>query len=123
MLLLLDVHFSPAVSRPLRASGTDAWTLGKWHDGTYRHSLDHQILEAASAEARTLVTYDCKSFPDLVIEWTESGRSHGGVILVDEHTIRQQDYGGQIRALRALVAQYGHESWIEQSDVPAASLR
>jgi hypothetical protein len=114
MLLLLDAHFSPAVSRPLRASGIDAWTLGEWHDGTYRHSLDGRILEAAAAEARTLVTYDCKSFPDLIVEWAESGRSHGGVILVDEYTIRQQDFGGQIRALRALVAQYGDELWIDR---------
>ena len=46
--------------------------------------------------------------------WAESGRSHGGVILVDDHTIHQQDFGGQIRALRALVAQYGDEPWIDR---------
>jgi predicted nuclease of predicted toxin-antitoxin system len=114
MRLLLDAHFSRAVSRPLRVSGTDAWTLDEWHDGRYRHSLDDQILEAAAAEDRTLVTYDCKSFPDLIVEWAESRRSHGGVILADDHTIRQQDYGGQIRALRALVAQYGDEPWVDR---------
>ena len=75
------------------------------------HSRDHQILEAAAAEDRTLVTYDCRSFPDLIVARAASGRSHGGVILVDDHTIRQQDRGGQIRALRALVVQYGDEPW------------
>jgi hypothetical protein len=108
MLLLLDAHFSPSVSRPLRAIGLDVWTLGEWHEGTYRHAGDARILEAAAAEGRTLVTYDCRSFPDLIVEWAESGRSHGGVILL------QRDYGGQIRALRALVAQYGDEPWIDR---------
>jgi len=114
MRLLLDAHFSPAVSRPLRARGTDAWALSEWHGGTYRTELDALILEAAAAEARTLVTYDCKTFPDLIVEWAASGRSHGGIILVDDLTIRQQDFGGQIRALVTLVAQHGDESWIDR---------
>jgi hypothetical protein len=114
MLLLLDGHFSQHVSRPLRARGIDVWTLDEWHDRRYRDQVDRLILAAAFAEARTLVTYDCKTVPGLLGELAENGLSHGGVILVDDRTIRQNDIGGLIRALVAFVEQYGDESWVDR---------
>ncbi len=114
MRLLLDAHCSPAVSRPLRAIGIDAWTLDEWLEGTYRHAEDVQILAAAVIEVRTLVTYDCKTMPGLLGELAATGRSHSGVILVDERTIRQHDFGGLIRALRALVERHGDEPWTDR---------
>ena len=80
MRLLLDGHFSPSVSRPLRAHEIDVWTLDEWHEGRYRHSCDNRILAAAFAEARTLVTYDNQTIPDLLTALGEQGRSHAGVI-------------------------------------------
>ena len=77
MPLLLDAHFSQAVSRPLRASGNDVVTLDEWHDGKYRDAEDTVILDVAAAEARTLVTYDIHTIPDLVRARLDSGRSHG----------------------------------------------
>ena len=114
MRQLLDAHFSPAVSRPLRASGIDVYTLDEWHDGKYRNAEDAVILEAAAAEALTLVTYDIHTIPDLLKVWSESGRSHAGVVYVIDRTIRQQDFGGQIRALRRLVQERGDEDWQDQ---------
>jgi hypothetical protein len=113
MLLLLDAQFSQAVSRPLRADGIDVLTLDEWHDGAFRHASDEQIVEAAAAESRTLVTYDIHTIPDLLRERAERGRSHGGVVYVNDRTIRQGDFGGQIRALRALVEERGGEDWTD----------
>lgn len=114
MLLLLDGHFSQDVSRPLRASGIDAFTLDEWHGGQYRDEEDDLILEAAFAEGRTLVTYDEHTIPTILRVWGADGRSHGGVILVNNRTIRQNDFGGQIRALRTLVEERGNEDWRDQ---------
>ena len=114
MRLLLDGHFSPAVSRPLRAREIDVWTLEEWHDGRYRHASDDRILAAALPETRTLVTYDVHTIPGLLTELGELGRSHAGVIYVVNRTIRQRDFGGQIRALLAFVGQYGDESWVDR---------
>src|SRR3954454_861162 len=100
MQLLLDAHFSQTVSRALREGGADAVTLDEWHDGLYRHRPDHVILEAAAAEARILVTYDNRILSDILIAWATIGRSHAGVVFVNNRTIRQQDVGGLVRALR-----------------------
>ena len=114
MLLLLDGHFSRAVSRPLRASGIDIFTLSEWHDGHYLTLADTVILAAAVAEARTLVTYDEHSIPSILRAWGADGRTHGGVVFVNNRTIRQNDFGGQIRALRTLVEERGDEDWRDQ---------
>jgi predicted nuclease of predicted toxin-antitoxin system len=114
MRLLLDAHFSQVVSRPLRASGIDVFTLDEWHGGTYRHKPDEEILAAATAEERTLVTYDIRIGPEILNVWAVHGRSHAGVVFVNVRTIRQQDVGGLIRALRALVEEHGDEDWQDQ---------
>ena len=115
MRLLLDGHFSQAVSRPLRVSGIDVFTLDEWHDGSYRNLADMVILAAAVAEDRTLVTYDEKTIPNILRAWGVEGRSHAGIIFVKNRTIRQQDFGGQIRALRALVEAHGEELWADRT--------
>lgn len=114
MRLLLDSHIPHAVASPLRHNGFDVETLAQWHGGTYLEQSDDLILEAASADARTQVSYDCKTIPGLLSAWARAGRSHGGVILVDEKTIHQNDVGGLVRALRALRQRYGNEVWTDR---------
>jgi predicted nuclease of predicted toxin-antitoxin system len=114
MRLLLNGHFSQRVSRPLRASGIDVFTLDEWHDGAYRNHKDEEILAVATTEERTLITYDVRIRPEVLDVWAAAGRSHAGVIFVSIRTIRQQDFGGQIRALRALVEEHGDEDWRDQ---------
>src|SRR4051812_6250811 len=114
MQLVLDAHFSQSVSRPLRSLGIDVVTLDEWHGGSRRDWPDEMILAAAYIEGRTWVTYDINSVPDLLRERAEAGLSHGGVILIQSRTVRQGDFGGQIRALRALVEQHGDEPWTDR---------
>ncbi len=114
MRLLLDSHVPHAVGPPLRADGFDVETLARWHRGIYLEQSDERILEAASADARTLVSFDCKTIPSLLRALASSGRSHGGVVLIDDKTIAQQDVGGLVRALRVLMQQYGDEVWTDR---------
>jgi hypothetical protein len=97
----------------LRDDGIDVETLAAWHRGIYLKMSDADILEAAFSEARTLVTFDCKTIPGLLRVRNRAGRSHGGVILVDHETIRQDDIGGPVRALSVLLQVYGDESWTD----------
>lgn len=111
MRLLLDAHISPAVAQGLAVEGIDVVCLRDWEDGNYRHAPDDQVLMAAAAEGRVLVTFDRRSMQPLVKEWAETGRHHAGVIVIDRKTIRQNDIGGLIRAVRALVKAEGEQDW------------
>ena len=109
--LLLDAHLSPAVAERLAAEGIDTICLRDWHGGNYRHAPDDQILMAAATEGRVLVTFDAHSIQPLVKEWVEAGRHYAGVIVISRKTIRQNDIGGLIHALRALVRDSGEQDW------------
>jgi predicted nuclease of predicted toxin-antitoxin system len=111
MRLLLDAHVSPAVARRLAAAGIDAVAVRDWQGGNYRHAADDQLLLAAATEGRVLVTFDARSIQPLAREWAEIGRHHAGVIVVSGKTIRQDDVGGLIRALRALATAAGEQGW------------
>lgn len=111
MRLILDAHIPSAVAKALRTAGIDIETLDGWRAGAQRHADDGLILEAALADNRVLVTYDCRTISPLVTEWAMAGRHHGGVALVDERTIHPSDVGGLIRAIEAMVREDGGESW------------
>jgi len=71
------------------------------------------LLEAAK-QRLTLVTYDRRTIPPLLKLWAEEGRSHGGVIFVDEKTISPADIGGLVRALISLAREVGEVDWTDQ---------
>ena len=111
MRLLLDAHISPAVARALQGHGIDVVVLRDWLGGGFRSASDDQLLITAASDRCVLVSYDCQTLPPLLRDWSETGRHHAGVILVDEKTVRPNDIGGLLRALRALFAQTGDEDW------------
>lgn len=114
MRLLLDAHVTPAVARALSDDGIDIQTLQGWLGGTYRDASDDQILTAAHADARTLVTFDCRTIPELLKVWAETGQQHSGIVLIDDRTITQADVGGLVRALRRLIQDSGNEPWTDR---------
>ena len=73
MRLLLDAHVSPAIARDLQREDVDAIAVRDWLDGEYRSAPDDQLLAAAGADGRVLVTYDCRTIPPLLKEWAETG--------------------------------------------------
>src|SRR5438105_1516158 len=103
MKLLLDAHVRLAVARQLQSRGTAAASVAEWQGGHYREAPDHEILLAARSDERVLVTYDQKTIPKLLLAWSNAGRRHAGVILVDSRTIPPQNVGGLLCALSRFV--------------------
>ena len=85
-----------------------------WRGGSYGATSDDQLLSAATADLRVLVTYDCQTIPPLLKEWAETGRHHAGVVLIDEKTLSPRDIGGLVRALSRLSADRGGQTWTDR---------
>jgi len=111
--LLLDEHISPAVADGLRrrSRSTIVHCLAEWEDGAYLGQPDSICLRQAAAQRLTLVTYDRRTIPPLLKAWAEQGRAHGGIIFVDEKTIRPPDIGGLVRSLAHLARKSRKWTW------------
>ena len=101
LMLLLDEHIAPIIAEQIMAKDSAAQivSIHQWHGGEFLHTDDDIILEAAYREQATLVTFDQSTIRPVLKEWGEQGRSHGGVIFIDEKSIAQNDYGGLVKAL------------------------
>jgi hypothetical protein len=114
--LLLDEHISPAVADGLRRRNPSlvVVSLAEWKNGEFWGQQDSVCLQQAAVQGLTLVTYDRRTIPPLLKDWAEEGRSHGGVIFVDEKTISPADPGGLVRALSELAKATGRWDWIDR---------
>jgi len=114
--LLLDEHISPDVAKGLRRRDATVVVLAliEWENGVYLGQEDALLLQSAAQQGRTLVTYDRRTIPPLLKAWAEQGRSHGGVIFVDDKTISPADIGNLIRALAALTKERHDLDWTDQ---------
>jgi hypothetical protein len=111
--LILDEHISPGVASGLRLRNRaiEVQAMVEWEDGNFLGQDDWACLRKAAARRLTLVTFDRRTIPPLLKGWAEEGRSHGGVIFVDEKTISPADIGGLVWALAKLVKEAGHWNW------------
>lgn len=111
--LLLDEHISPDVAEGVRrkAKGIGVFSLSEWQDGKLLGADDRSCLEEAMANEFTFVTYDRRTIPPLLKTWAEEGRSHAGIIFVDEKTIAPSDIGGLVRGLHDLWKQGRAWQW------------
>lgn len=102
--LLLDEHIAAVVAEQIVAKNPTVQivSLHHWHAGEFLSTDDAIILEAAYQEQQTLVTFDQSTIRPLLKEWGEQGRSHGGVIFVDDKSLASNDYGGLVKALLAV---------------------
>ena len=85
--------------------------MAEWEDGNFLGQDDSACLLEAVAQKLTLVTYDRRTIPVLLKTWAEEGRSHGGVIFVDEKTVSPANVGGLVRALSQLHKEAGKWNW------------
>ncbi len=99
--LLLDQHLSIEIAEQLRAKRPDIpiVSLYEWREGSFIGAADHIILQAAAEAGITLVTYDRRTIPAVLVEWGACNIAHGGVIFVDNLSIKSNEYGRLIRAL------------------------
>jgi len=114
--LLLDEHISPDVALGVRRRNRSVSVLAmaEWEDGSYLGQSDAACLQAAAAQALTLVTYDRRTIPPLLKAWAEEGRQHAGVVFVDEKTISPADIGGLVVALARLAKQAQGWDWADR---------
>lgn len=104
LALLLDENIAPRVADQVLGRRPHARILSihGWQAGAFLQADDETILAAAQRECLTLVTFDLSTIPLVLKDWAEQGRPHGGVVLIDEKSIGQNDYGGLVRALVSL---------------------
>jgi hypothetical protein len=116
LALLLDEQISPAIARELarHRPGMRVETVHRWRLGELLSKPGWLVLQAATEERLTLVTYDLKTIPPILVEWGGLGISHAGVILIDERTIATDDFRGLIRALALLWQRERHADWIDR---------
>lgn len=104
LTLLLDEHISPTVAEQMAAKEATVRIISihYWQEGAFLNTADEIILEAAYREKITLVTFEQSTIRPVLKEWGEQGRSHGGVIFIDDKSMAQNDYGGLVKALLAV---------------------
>ncbi len=101
---LLDEHLSPDLVAAVQTLQAEivVISLPEWGKGRYVGADDRTILAAAYEQGLTLVTYDQKTIPPLLVAWGERATPHAGVVFGSIHTIPTSDIGSLALA-RALV--------------------
>ena len=115
--LLLDENVSHVVASQVSNRRPDIHieSIFFWRAGALTHTLDDLVLQAATEDGLTLVTYDLRTIPSLVMEWAASGISHAGIVYVDERTIRSDDFGQLVRALERLWDREHDQDWTNRT--------
>jgi len=113
--LLLDEHISGRVAIGFRRINRTIriQSMVEGEDGSFLGRDDDSCLREAAAERLTFVTYDLLTIPPLLKEWAETGRSHGGIIFVDEKTIAPSNIGGLVKALSAIAEEGQEWDWTD----------
>lgn len=114
--LLLDEQISPQVATAVLALNTEVpiVSLSDWRGGALAGADKVLVLKGAAEEALTLVTYDLKAVAPILVERGISGRSHGGVILVDNLSISPAAFGDLARALLLCWEEQGARDWSDR---------
>ena len=112
MRLLLDVHLSGRVFVPrLGDLGHDVRAANE--EPTLERLTDEELLSAAAAEGRILVTSNIKDFRPILVEWGQTGRHHAGCILITNR-VRNEHFGRILAGITAaLDAMPEHEAWLD----------
>ncbi len=116
--LLLDEHLSPKIAAGLRRLNLPivVHPMNEWKGGRFLGRTDAECLVEAAQNRLTFVTYDCRTIPSLLRSWGEQGRSHAGIIYVDQRTISSGDIGSLVRALAWTIREYGGEDWTDREE-------
>lgn len=125
MKLLLDEMHAPAVAAALRARGYDA--VGVKERPELIGLVDRELLVAATAEGRAVVTENIKDFAALHKYETAAGEHHGGLVFTHARRFPRAARN-HIHVLTEAVGQFVDEQaaalrgvdsfvwWLERSD-------
>lgn len=115
---VLDENISPIIADQVthRRPDIGIQSIFRWRGGALLNQPDQFVLQAAAEDHLTLVTYDCQTIPPLLIAWAASGLDHGGVLFIDQRTIRSDDFGRLVRALEQFWDREHREDWTNRMD-------
>lgn len=101
LAFLLDEHLPHSIAEQVRVKRPDIRieSVLKWREGELRQKPDALVLSIATTEGLTLVTYDQRTIPPILVEKMLNGEAHAGVIFVDRNAIRSNDIGGLVKSL------------------------
>ena len=113
LLLLTDENIAPAVAEQVQSKRPDIaiQSLHRWQGGAFLGKADRLLIEAAHSEGWTLLTYDQKTIPPLLMELAAVGADHSGVVFVDEEKIVSRDIGGLVKAILVLFDRCAGWDW------------
>lgn len=114
--LLLDEHLSPRLVKQFQAKWPRAeiTSVLEWQNGRLAGAPDDALLAEAHQHRLSLVTYDQATIVPLLKSWAEQGTPHSGVILIDDRTTRQDDFGGLLRVLAQLWEKEKTADWLDR---------
>ena len=108
MKLLLDEMYAPGVAGLLRGWGHDAVAVKERTD--LMGLPDQQLVRAATAEGRVIVTEDVRDFAGLHLRFSARGQTHSGLIFaLSRRFPRTAPNHGRVLAdaLAALLSEHG----------------
>src|SRR5262245_24677245 len=118
LVYLLDEHISIHAARQIRKKRPeiDILSVYEWRSGDLAAEADDILLTAAYEEFKTLVTYDRQTIPNILKEWASAGRSHSGVLFVDNKTIKSSNLGGLVKSIIHHWDHHQAEEWLNRVD-------
>ena len=116
--LLTDEQISYVVAEQVRQRRADIpmESVRSWQGGAFEGADDAALLRAAHQVNLTLITYDRRTIPPLLLAWGASGETHAGVVFVDNATIAHNDIGGLVRAIIARWDEAKDWDWTNRVD-------
>lgn len=111
--LLLDENISPIVANKIKRKRPDIKVISLyfWENGKFLGIDDDLILVAANELNLTLVTYDLRTIPPLLVEWGKMNKNHAGIIFIDHKSIPSNNFGVLVRSLIWLFDQNYNLDW------------
>jgi predicted nuclease of predicted toxin-antitoxin system len=106
--LLLDEQQDPAIAQSLRKEGLDVIAVAERPE--LREISDADVLAAAIADRRAVVTEDVRDFTILHRRFLEQGQTHYGILLTSRTRLPRHKAGRRalLAALRSMLGT--HES-------------
>ncbi|VEP17601.1 conserved hypothetical protein [Hyella patelloides LEGE 07179] len=110
---LLDEQISPEIAKQIARKYPEIpiFSLHTWQNGHYLGVDDETILQAAAKANLTLVTYDQKTIPPILVKLGQANLNHAGVIFIDYRSISPSNFGGLVRAIVWLWKTQNDANW------------
>ena len=110
---LLDEQISPEVAKQInrKYSEIPIFSIHSWQNGNFLGVSDEEILQAAKLEQFTLITYDQKTIPPILVEWGQANIDHAGIVFIDYRSISPSNFGELVKAIVWLWKTQNNSSW------------